>query len=242
MKRNVCELCNGEQFLKTDGFFVCESCGMKYTAEEMRKMLENRCEDEGEPVVKKTPAAVINTAAVKKTPEKHSSTNKATTHGKNMAKKNGANSSDDEKKDKSKKKKIIKIIIPSVVFAILLAVFIVCAIAKAGALLIISGLFELGIATILYKIMIHIERYNCPACAAKRVHHRRYIRTTEQDKTYKFNDGTTYKTIYKHYYRDTYECPECGETRVENITKDGGYYLERANGSVDDHRRDPKEF
>lgn len=39
MKKIVCEMCNASDFVKQDGLFVCQCCGMKYTLEETRKMM-----------------------------------------------------------------------------------------------------------------------------------------------------------------------------------------------------------
>lgn len=39
MKQMVCEMCGGIDLLKQDGYFVCQSCGTKYTVEEARKMM-----------------------------------------------------------------------------------------------------------------------------------------------------------------------------------------------------------
>lgn len=39
MKKIVCELCEGMEFTKEGGMFVCNSCGTKYTAEEARGMM-----------------------------------------------------------------------------------------------------------------------------------------------------------------------------------------------------------
>ena len=39
MKALVCEMCNGTDIVKQDGFFVCQHCGMKYSAEEAKKMM-----------------------------------------------------------------------------------------------------------------------------------------------------------------------------------------------------------
>ena len=46
MKKIVCEMCGGTDFIKQDGVFVCQSCGVKYSIEEARKMMT---EVEGEP-------------------------------------------------------------------------------------------------------------------------------------------------------------------------------------------------
>ena len=39
MKALVCELCEGNNFIKEDGFFVCQHCGTKYTTEEAKKIM-----------------------------------------------------------------------------------------------------------------------------------------------------------------------------------------------------------
>lgn len=39
MKKIVCELCEGMEFTKDGGMFICNSCGTKYTAEEARGMM-----------------------------------------------------------------------------------------------------------------------------------------------------------------------------------------------------------
>ena len=39
MKKISCELCGSNQLIKQDGFFVCEHCGTKYSAEEAKKLL-----------------------------------------------------------------------------------------------------------------------------------------------------------------------------------------------------------
>lgn len=46
MKRIVCELCEGTQFTKEGGFFVCHGCGTKYSLAEAKSMMQ---EVEGEP-------------------------------------------------------------------------------------------------------------------------------------------------------------------------------------------------
>jgi len=40
MKRVICEVCRGTDILKDNGVFVCQSCGCKYSLEEVRKMLK----------------------------------------------------------------------------------------------------------------------------------------------------------------------------------------------------------
>lgn len=39
MKQLACELCGGSDLVKTDGVFVCQSCGTKYSVEEAKKMM-----------------------------------------------------------------------------------------------------------------------------------------------------------------------------------------------------------
>lgn len=39
MKKLACEMCGGIDLIKKDGVFVCEHCGMKYSAEEAKKMM-----------------------------------------------------------------------------------------------------------------------------------------------------------------------------------------------------------
>ena len=39
MKQLTCEVCGGNDLLKQDGVFVCQSCGCKYSAEEVKKLM-----------------------------------------------------------------------------------------------------------------------------------------------------------------------------------------------------------
>lgn len=39
MKKIICELCESMEFIKENGMFVCQGCGTKYTAEEVRGMM-----------------------------------------------------------------------------------------------------------------------------------------------------------------------------------------------------------
>ncbi|MBQ9084720.1 MAG: hypothetical protein IJY24_03595 [Clostridia bacterium] len=109
-------------------------------------------------------------------------------------------------------------------------------------MLLCTGIGELIVAFIAYKIMIHMERYNCPACGGKREHHREFLRTTSKVQTYPNQDGTNTTETYTHHYRDTYVCPACGETRVEQTTGSGGSYTESESGRVNDKTIPPKEF
>lgn len=39
MKRIECEMCGSTDLVKKDGIFECQSCGLKYSAEEIKKMM-----------------------------------------------------------------------------------------------------------------------------------------------------------------------------------------------------------
>lgn len=39
MKAIVCEMCSSQDMVKQDGFFVCQSCGTRYSLEEARKLM-----------------------------------------------------------------------------------------------------------------------------------------------------------------------------------------------------------
>lgn len=39
MKALVCEMCGSQDLVKTEGMYVCQNCGTKYTVEEARKMM-----------------------------------------------------------------------------------------------------------------------------------------------------------------------------------------------------------
>ena len=39
MKQLTCEMCGGTDLIKQDGIFVCQSCGMKYSAEDAKKLI-----------------------------------------------------------------------------------------------------------------------------------------------------------------------------------------------------------
>ena len=39
MKAFVCEMCNSQDLVRQDGFYVCQSCGTKYTIEEAKKLM-----------------------------------------------------------------------------------------------------------------------------------------------------------------------------------------------------------
>ena len=39
MKQLTCEICGSTDLVKQDGFFVCQTCGTKYSVEEAKKMM-----------------------------------------------------------------------------------------------------------------------------------------------------------------------------------------------------------
>lgn len=56
MKQLTCEMCGSTELIKQDGFFVCQTCGCKYSVEEAKKMMiEGIVEVQGTVKVDKTP-------------------------------------------------------------------------------------------------------------------------------------------------------------------------------------------
>lgn len=109
--------------------------------------------------------------------------------------------------------------------------------------LFVSGIIELLIAFILCKIVNHKENYTCPVCGARRIHHRFFLRTVvKSQRSFKSNGFLYYKTEYEHQYRDTYECPECGNIKEITYRGSGGYYTKRSDGYIEDNTITPKEF
>lgn len=39
MKQLVCEMCESSDLIKQEGAFVCQSCGIKYSVEEAKRMM-----------------------------------------------------------------------------------------------------------------------------------------------------------------------------------------------------------
>ena len=39
MKALACEMCGSQDLVKTDGMYVCQNCGTRYTVEEAKKMM-----------------------------------------------------------------------------------------------------------------------------------------------------------------------------------------------------------
>ena len=259
----TCELCGGHQFAKSGEYFVCQQCGIQYGVAEMKRLAvtasdgnavtnENQQHREVISQSQRRPAPgmdVDRPVQAKGSPSHNARTvapqkkSEATGGISHQVKAGGGKAKD--KEAKPKKKKLIHVLL--VAAAIFVVIYFIVALLEAmdtssnvgNNKLITSGIIELLLAIILYKIMMHQIRYNCPKCAGKRVHHRRFVRTTEVDKDFK-DQGS--KTIYTHHYVDTYVCPSCGETRTERITKSGGEYTIMSTGSVRDTRRAPKEF
>ena len=46
MKSIKCEMCESNDVIKTDGYYVCQSCGTKYSVEEAKKLLVDNTESE----------------------------------------------------------------------------------------------------------------------------------------------------------------------------------------------------
>lgn len=81
-------------------------------------------------------------------------------------------------------------------------------------ILLIAGILQVIIAIILYIVYEWRAKIFCPVCGTRRVHHREWIRT---DVKYGYNNSETEINIY----RDTFECPECGELKIETVKKPG---------------------
>ena len=45
VKQITCEICGGKNIIKRDGAYVCADCGIKYTADEIKKLLSNAPDD-----------------------------------------------------------------------------------------------------------------------------------------------------------------------------------------------------
>ena len=259
MKTFVCELCDGTQFAKSNGSFVCMECGTQYSAEDMRNLVRHTPDNEAttkESDFHHAPQTTIeSTRETIPEPTAHSSTEYEISDDieypvfdrpiNNGVVENATEDQPKKTKEKKKKKISLGIIIGSIASGLMFVTFISCLIVacdpnsnSGNVFLLITGLFDLLIASILYKVIIHMERFNCPVCAAKRTHHREFDYTTEK---YTENDKFA-KTEYTHHYTDTYVCNQCGETRTEKIRKSGGYYTECAEGNDMDHRIAPREF
>ena len=45
MKRMICEICEGVEFVKEDGYFVCQGCSCKYSAEEAKQLIKEMTDE-----------------------------------------------------------------------------------------------------------------------------------------------------------------------------------------------------
>ena len=63
MKKIKCEMCDSTNFVKQDGMFVCQDCGIKYTVEEARKLMVE-VEDESVTPVVVTPTPKVEAPVV----------------------------------------------------------------------------------------------------------------------------------------------------------------------------------
>lgn len=141
-----------------------------------------------------------------------------------------------------KKKKIPFIFIVDIVCLVIFLVLTILAVimqdSTVNIIMLITGILEVGVAVLLFYIARQRERFTCPQCGTKRVHHRVHLSTSNHITTTNGNR----KTTYKHQYLDTYTCPECGCELEVKVNKDGGYYMEFADGTEGDHRIWPNEF
>lgn len=147
-------------------------------------------------------------------------------------------------KKKKKKKKWVKKTLVLFFLAGIIGIFIFGLISAmngndyGSSILASTGVPELIIAFIGVKVLLSREKKICPECGTKRVHHRKWVRTSEQYKNYQ----DLAKIIYTHEYIDSWVCPECGETMTEKVKKSGGELIEYSTGRIQDNRRSPSEF
>ena len=59
MKQIVCEMCDGTDFLKEDGLFVCRECGMKYSPQDAKRLLREMDGTPAQPVQYAQPAQPV---------------------------------------------------------------------------------------------------------------------------------------------------------------------------------------
>lgn len=137
-----------------------------------------------------------------------------------------------ERKKGSFSAKITIIMSSSMATMFLLLVILAATLKKPiiNLMLLIVGIFDIVLSIIVYKIVDLKEKYVCPNCGARRVHHRQFLRTDSKS-------TSSSKVEYYHKYYDTYSCPECGETYSCYVTKNGGYI-----DGTGDHTNMPNEF
>ena len=155
-----------------------------------------------------------------------------------------------ETKPKKEKKKFSFLTICLIACGVIPILFILLAIITKESLfnniLLVIGLLEVGIAYVMYRIILHRERFTCPQCGTKRIHNRQFEHTTTHITSKPSKPGGGYigfrNIEYTHHYTDTYTCPECGEQKVEQVKKRGGYFKEYEDGRIEDERTEPREF
>ena len=60
MKQLVCEMCGSTEFVKQDGVFACQGCGIKYSTEEAKRVMADGLDATGVAVTKKENPVVSN--------------------------------------------------------------------------------------------------------------------------------------------------------------------------------------
>ena len=152
------------------------------------------------------------------------------------------------KKPVKKKKSAVLVIslITLGIFAVLIVLAIILKDSLINYILLGTGVAELAAAIILFYTARQRERFICPECGTKRIHHRRWLSTSNKVTTSYYEVAShpegNRKITYTHHYADTYTCPNCGCEMEENVNKSGGQYVEFNDGHVNDTRRAPNEF
>lgn len=155
---------------------------------------------------------------------------------------NNATANVNSSSNKNKKKKLPLIFVADIIclaiFVVLTLLAVIIKDSTVNVIMLVIGVLEVGAAVLLFYIARQRERFTCPQCGTKRVHHRVHLSTTNHVTTTNGNR----KTTYKHQYLDTYTCPNCGCELEEKVDKNGGYYMQFADGTEGDHRIWPNEF
>lgn len=262
MGKLTCEVCEGNDFFKENGEFVCRTCGMKYSLAELQSRMNSTG---GATVVRNETKVASEEIGVEKQQslmdlsieldEEESVNNSVQPQQKNKLnslpkydldeEEDDLDDEDDEDEEDKKFSLNAGHFIGIGLAAISIALFVVFLIMSitldttaGNVLLLISGLGELAVAYILYKIVDMRKKKICPECGAKRKHSREFEETTEREKNFR----DSYVETYTHHYLDSYTCPECDTTLTVKVKKSGGSYTELASGKIIDKRREPKEF
>ena len=261
MKKIVCEMCEGMEFVKENGMFVCQECGMKYSLEEAKMLMREVNSEEGKNIpVKKNPtnAIVEQKPVVVEGEAKDERSEELQRDEDDIDQKDEEIDENEVEKPASKEPLEKKKEKPDVLFFIALGIcvlfFFISIKACTGAVapenidssanlaLLAIGAIQIIAGLIIYKITNDRRKKICPNCGEARIHHREYLHTTEQYKKGSTSTGFTGETLaYTHHYHDSYICPNCGETFEEDVKESGGEIVEDAMGTHD-RRRPPKEF